>query len=147
MTTAPLNITYHEGTGNVIVGMGLQGVLVGNSDEEWRRVAVEDLTPANFSFAGKALLAFSAYFWVTALAISFSVVTAALVFSPRSFLTDSTPATPELDSQATRTKTIILSGIVILLLVAVWVIGPLVIYTPSGYFVFLAIFWVLAFLI
>ena len=93
LTTGPLNITYHPGTGNVIAAMGLEGVLVGSPNEEWRRVAVGDLVPTDFSLASKARMAFSTYFWLTALAVSFCLVTAALVLSPRDFLqvTDTRP--------------------------------------------------------
>ena len=83
LTRVPLNVDYHDSTGNVLVGMGLQGVLVGTPDGEWHRFAVGDYAPTDFSFLGKARLAFSTYFWITTLAISLCLVTAALLFSPR----------------------------------------------------------------
>ena len=78
----PINITFDERTGNVIVSMGLQGALVGAADETWKRVAVGRFAPTDFSFSGKVhLLMLSANFWLSALAFSLSVIVVVLVIS------------------------------------------------------------------
>ena len=78
----PINITYDERTGNVIVSMSLQGALVGTPDETWKRVAVGRFAPTDFSFLGKVrLLMLSANFWLSTLAFSLSVIAVVLVVS------------------------------------------------------------------
>ena len=46
-------ITYDAPSDNVVVAMGLQGVVVGTPDGEWTRVAVGPCRPTDFSFSGK----------------------------------------------------------------------------------------------
>ena len=70
VATEPINVVYDERTTNVIVAMGFQGVLVGDSDETWRRVAVGDFAPTDFSFLAKARLMLSLHFWLGMLAFS-----------------------------------------------------------------------------
>ena len=53
IATRPFNIVYDEKTGNLVVALGLQGVLVGDSSGFWRRVAVGDFSPTDFSLLGK----------------------------------------------------------------------------------------------
>ena len=81
VTTEPLNLVYDELTGNVVVAMGLQGVLVGTPDETWRRVSVGPFTPTDFSFTSKLRLMLSTEFWLTALGFSLSVLTITLAIS------------------------------------------------------------------
>ena len=52
----PLSIIYDERSGNLIVAVGLQGVLVGTPDGGWSRVAVGEYSPTDFSPFSKALV-------------------------------------------------------------------------------------------
>ena len=53
LTTAPRSIVYHEPSGNLIMAMGIQGVLVGTADGEWTRYAVGRYSPVDFSFLAR----------------------------------------------------------------------------------------------
>ena len=79
---APRSIAYHEPSGNVIATLGLEGVLVGDVSGSWHRVAVESYSPTGFSNIGRLKLVFSEpWLWATALALSVSFATAALILS------------------------------------------------------------------
>ena len=76
----PYSIVYDEGSGNLVVAMGLQGVLVGTPDGGWSRVAVGDYVPTDFSSAGKAFaLLTSISLWITAICLSLSMIAISLV--------------------------------------------------------------------
>ena len=145
LTTAPLNIAYHEGTGNVIVGMGLQGVLVGTPDEEWQRVAVGDLVPTDFPLAGKARMAFSTYFWLTALGLCLCLVTAVLVLSPRDIIQEP----PDRRPGPTNRALVLRGGILLATMVVGLVLVPALALgnTPVPLLILLGGFLVIAFLI
>lgn len=82
IVTQPRNIIYDYRTGNVIVTMLLQGVVVGDEEGVWRRVAVGHFSPTDFSFAGKAGLLFGApTFWFTVMAVSLAFITVVISFS------------------------------------------------------------------
>ena len=51
IATQPLAIVYDERSGNLIVAMGIQGVLVGNPDGRWTPYTVGAYTPTDFSFS------------------------------------------------------------------------------------------------
>ena len=78
VVTEPINITYHESTGHVVASLGIQGVLVGDSSETWRRVSVGEFAPTDFSFFNKARLMFSTTFWLAAVAIAVCLATLVL---------------------------------------------------------------------
>ena len=77
----PFNIAHDTRTGNVIVGMGLDGVLVGYPDGRWERAGVGEFVPMDFSFQAKARLMLSSSFWYVTLAVSLLFVTAASICS------------------------------------------------------------------
>ncbi len=82
LTTAPRSIVYHEPSGNLIMAMGIQGVLVGTADGEWTRYAVGRYSPVDFSFLGKTgLLLSNGGFWAVCLALSLSMTGIALMVS------------------------------------------------------------------
>ena len=56
IATAPYDITYDAPSDNVIVALGIQGIVVGTSDGKWTRVAVGSCRPTDFSFSGKTLM-------------------------------------------------------------------------------------------
>ena len=70
----PFNILYHESSGQVVVGMGLEGVVVGMPDGSWRRVGVDKFVPTDVSLGGKARLLFSANYWLVLLSMALSVL-------------------------------------------------------------------------
>ena len=75
ITTAPGGLVYDEPTGNVIVAVGLQGVVVGTPEGRWSRIAVGPYQPIDFSIAAKLGLLFSdGKYWNLALALSLSVM-------------------------------------------------------------------------
>ena len=81
-TTAPRRIVYDERSGNLIVAMGIQGVVIGAPDGVWTRHAVGRYSPVDFSFSGKTdLLLSNGGFWAAALALSLSITGMALVVS------------------------------------------------------------------
>ena len=71
-TTRPYSITYDRSSGNIVVAMGLQGVVVGTPDGEWKPVSVGRYKPTDFSFKGRILPLWDWRFAMTALAISVS---------------------------------------------------------------------------
>ena len=111
VVTEPINIVYDERTTNVVVAMGLQGVLVGDSDETWRRVAVGDFAPTDFSFPAKARLMLSLHFWLGMLTFSLSFLAGALALSQRGL---SLPGIPAAGSAAVYRR---MTGVLLLLIV------------------------------
>ncbi len=84
ITTHPWSIVYDEGSGNVVVAMGLQGVLVGTPDGQWTPYAVELYTPTDFTLLGKTrLLLTNGSFLALTLGLALSITGAALVLSQR----------------------------------------------------------------
>ncbi len=80
LTTRPFGIAYDGKTGNVIVTMGIEGVLVGAPDGTWMGYAVGPYTPNDYSFIGKTRgLISSGFFWATALVVSLSIAGFALI--------------------------------------------------------------------
>ena len=59
ITTRPLDVYYDDQSGNIIVAMGLQGVVVIARDGTTTQVAVGRLSPTDFSFGGKVRTFFS----------------------------------------------------------------------------------------
>ena len=81
VVTGPINLVYDSQTENIVVSMGLQGVVVGDANGTWTRVGVGEFTPTDFSFSGKARLLFSLYFWLGALSFSILFAVSAVVLS------------------------------------------------------------------
>ena len=80
--TEPYSVVFDERSGNVIVAMGLQGVLVGTPNERWSRVAVGRHSPTDFSPSSKALVLLSSTnVWVTTICLSVSMTILSLVLS------------------------------------------------------------------
>lgn len=82
IATSPLAVAYDDRSGNLIVAMGIQGVVVGTADGQWSRHAVGRYSPTEFTFSGKTkVLLSNDNFWVAALALSLSMVGLALLAS------------------------------------------------------------------
>ena len=81
LATRPLRIVYDPSTGNLIVAMGRQGVLVGTPDERWERFAVGGYSPTNFSFTAKTRFLLSRLdFWALAVTLPLAMAGTALIF-------------------------------------------------------------------
>ena len=81
ITMQPYSIDYDQRTGNVVVAMGLQGIVVGTPDGRWTREAVGRFTPTDFSIVRKLLsLVGDLEFWLIAVAtaLSFTALVLAL---------------------------------------------------------------------
>ena len=76
ITKAPYNMVYDESSGNVIVSMGLLGVLVGAPDGEWLPVRVDHFIPVDFSISNKLDHLVTRH-WASFLALSIAVVATA----------------------------------------------------------------------
>ena len=78
----PHSITYDANSGNVIVAMGLRGVVVGTPDGQWTKYAVGEYTPLDYSFSAKTNLLYSQFgFWITSLVLSLSMAAMGLIIS------------------------------------------------------------------
>ena len=85
ISVSPYSIYYDEASGNVILAMGLQGVIIGKPDGTWERTPVEDLKPLDYSIASRLTTLFSIFeliFVSTGLAASFTMFT--LILTTRS---------------------------------------------------------------
>ena len=82
LAAEPQGLVYDEKSGNLVFGLGIQGVVVGKPDGEWVGVPVGRYTPTDFTFWTKTrLLTLNLGFWITALTISVSMTAASLILS------------------------------------------------------------------
>ena len=82
IASSPSGIVYDERSGNVVLAMGIQGVVVGTPDGKWDNVAVGQFEPTDFSFLAKTSLLFSDNkFWTAALALAVSLTGTPLIAS------------------------------------------------------------------
>ena len=82
IATAPYGMIYDERSRNLVVALGIQGVVVGTADGQWSRVAVGRYSPTDFSALGKvSLLLSNSGFWATAAALSLSITAITLVLA------------------------------------------------------------------
>ena len=83
LATKPYSIIYHEQSGNVILAVGIRGVVIGTPDGRWAPVAVGDYESADFSRLNKMATLLSApFFWIPSVGIALSFTLLALVLSP-----------------------------------------------------------------
>ena len=69
--TQPVAMVYDDRTGNLLLAMGIQGVVVGTADGQWITIAVGWFEPSDFTFAGKTRMLFTdVRFWTAILLIS-----------------------------------------------------------------------------
>ncbi len=78
----PLSVVYDDASGNVILALGIEGVVIGTPDNQWHRVGVGPYTPTDFSFGSKLqeLLDLHAY-WAASLTLSFVVAASTLILA------------------------------------------------------------------
>ncbi len=78
----PLTMVYDPESGNVIVALGLQGVVVGTADGKWTHAHVGRYEATDFSFGAKnRVFLSSAEFWTVVIVLSVSMAGAALALS------------------------------------------------------------------
>ena len=84
ITTKPTAIVYDERSNNVVVALGLHGVLVGTPDGRWTPYAVGRYVHTDFSLLGKTrLLLTNSSFLAVVLGLALSITGAALILSQR----------------------------------------------------------------
>lgn len=84
LTSEPQALAYDPRSGNVIVALGLLGVLLETADGELTHVAAGRYAPVDFSLVGKTrLLVSHAPFWAAALAVALSWTSMGLVIAQR----------------------------------------------------------------
>lgn len=82
LATEPSSIVYDERSGNLVVALGIQGVLVGTPEGNWTPYAVGSYMPTDFSFAGKSrLLLTTLEFLAMLLSLSLSLIGGGLILS------------------------------------------------------------------
>lgn len=94
VTTHPYSIAYDQRTGNVVVAMGLQGIVVGTPDGRWTREAVGRYAPTDFSIVHKLLLLRDWQLWLLAMAVALSFTALALALSEPASAFNAIPAKP-----------------------------------------------------
>ena len=78
----PYRVVYDSKSGNVIVALGLQGVVVGTPDGSWKHARVGPYSPTDFSFESKTrTLISSLEFWTIVIVLSVSWAGTALALS------------------------------------------------------------------
>ena len=78
----PLAIAYDDRSGNIVLALGIQGVVVGTPDGKWTNVAVGQFEPTDFSFVGKTRQFLSDLeFWTASLALCVSMTALGLTAS------------------------------------------------------------------
>lgn len=114
----PHAIAYDARSGNVVVAMGTQGVVVESPRTgEWRRIAVDTYAPTDFSLIGKTLLLQDTRFGLLALtlAMSFTALGLALGGSART-LNASTQEPDALSSPSPVFRSLLIVGGAVLIL-------------------------------
>ena len=82
VATRPLGIVYDRRSDNVVLALGLQGVVVDTPDGGWVAVAADRYAPTDFSFLGKSRLLLSDLgFWAANLSLCLAMTGAALTVS------------------------------------------------------------------
>lgn len=83
----PQGLAFDEESGNLVLGLGIQGVVVGKPDGEWVGVPVDRYTPTDFSFWTKTRqLTLSLGFWITALTLAVSMTATGSVFGSKPWI-------------------------------------------------------------
>lgn len=78
----PRIMTFDPNTGNVVVAMGIQGVVVGLSNGDWTPVSVGPYSPIEFSPTERVLALLSSLsFWTSAVSLSLALTALALVIA------------------------------------------------------------------
>ncbi len=72
VTLHPHTIRYDHQSGNLVVGAGLQGVIIGYPGEKWVRASVDEFRPIDFSIIGRIKRMNDYQIWLMALALSSS---------------------------------------------------------------------------
>ena len=122
VTTGPYSVAYDERTSNVVVAMGLQGIVVGTPDGRWTREAAGRFAPTDFSIVPKLLLLRDWELWLVAVAaaLSFTALAMSLAEPASALETVSSEST----ASANRSNSRISAGY--------WIIGVFVLINVLG---------------
>ena len=125
ITTRPYSIAYDQRTGNVVVAMGLQGIVVGTPDGRWTREAVGTYAPTDFSIVRKLLLLRDWELWLVAVAAALSFTALAMSLAEPASAFERAPAEPissakDSNRRKVVTYTAIGALVLIILLAMVW---------------------------
>ena len=83
LAAKPYSIIYHEQSGNVILAVGIKGVVIGTPDGRWAPVAVTNYESADFSRLNKMTTLLSdPLFWIPSVAVGLSFTLLAMILSP-----------------------------------------------------------------
>ena len=122
VTTKPFSIAYDEHTGNVVVAMGLQGIVVGTPDGRWTREAVGRFAPTDFSIVRKLLLLRDWELWLIAAAAALSFTALAMSLAEPASAFERAPRDPAplaKDSNRRRVVTYTAIGTLVLIVVSI----------------------------
>ena len=123
VTTKPFSIAYDEHTGNVVVAMGLQGIVVGTPDGRWTREAVGRFAPTDFSILRKLLLLRDWELWLVAVAAALSFTALAMALAEPVSAFERAPRDPApLAKDSNRRRVVIYTAIGTLVLIVVSII-------------------------
>ena len=81
LTRYPYGMVYDPASGNIVVSLGILGVVVGDAKENWTPVSVGPYTPFDASFLGRARWLFTPEYWFAAVAVPLAFITGTLVFA------------------------------------------------------------------
>ena len=84
-SSLPRNMVYHASSGNIVVSVGTHGVVIGDSNGEWRQINVDWTKPTDFSSINKLRVVFGEeWIWLVLAAAALAVSATALsLTSPR----------------------------------------------------------------
>ncbi len=84
VASRPLNLVYHEPSGNVVVSLAAEGVVIGAPSGSWSRVGVGDFQPTDFSYFGLLrLLLAGPWFWFGGFSFAMLFTVVGLLFADR----------------------------------------------------------------
>ena len=83
LAAEPYSIIYHKQSGNVILAVGIKGVVIGTPHGRWAPVAVTNYESADFSRLNKMTTLLSdPLFWIPSVAVGLSFTLLAMILSP-----------------------------------------------------------------
>ncbi len=134
-TTKPYGIIFDEISGNLIVAMGILGVVIGRPDGSWIEAGVGPYSPVDISFIRKLKLLSASGFWISslALALAFNGVAVALAASFREDILRIFPVRPG--------YAVVFSFIFLLVIIAISFVFAFGIVVVEGIFITRTLVW------
>ena len=110
-SSLPHNMVYHVSSGNIVVSVGTHGVVIGDSNGNWRQTNVDWTKPTDFSSINKLRVVFGEeWVWLVLVAATLAISVAALAL-----------ASPKIDIylEDIRPKIGFLTGVAAVLLISI----------------------------